>query len=180
MHCREFRRKHDAYVDDTLSGIELDAMARHRELCARCARLDTRVRRALLVAHNLPTIQPSAGFGDRLQLRLTRERALRVDGGIAGDARARGRAYPFTRGTYAAAAAGLLAMAGMAATLLAAGRQDRAIRLAPVVASLPEPEPSTLATPALVAAMPAGLGVWPAVFVAQQTPWYFASEASSR
>src|SRR3979411_2797607 len=76
MNCREFRRKHDAYIDDTLSGVDLDAMARHRSLCASCAVLVTRVRRALLVAHNLPTIELSARFGERLQLRLAQERAL--------------------------------------------------------------------------------------------------------
>ena len=63
MNCREFRRKHDAYIDDTLSGVELDAMARHRSLCDSCARLDTRVRRALLVAHNLPTIESGMSDG---------------------------------------------------------------------------------------------------------------------
>jgi hypothetical protein len=50
------------------------------------------------------------------------------------------------------------------------------IRLAPVVASLPESEPSVLATPAMVASMSAGMAVWPAVFVAQQAPWRFASD----
>jgi hypothetical protein len=74
MNCREFRRKHDAYIDDTLSGVELDGMARHRRLCEECAQLDTRIRRALLVARNLPTIQPSASFNERLQARLRTER----------------------------------------------------------------------------------------------------------
>ena len=66
---------------------------------------------------------------------------------------------------------------GLATTMGVLGhRQPSAIRLAPVVASLPEPEPSTLATPAMVASMPAGMPVWPAVFVAQQAPWHFASD----
>jgi hypothetical protein len=179
MNCREFRRKHDAYIDDTLSGVQLDAMARHREICERCAQLDTRVRRALLVAHNLPSIQPSAGFGERLQVRLMHERALKAAGMTPNGARAGGW-QPFSVGAYTAIAAGILAAAGLAAAVNVAGREPQAIRLAPVVASLPEQEPSTLATPALVAAMPAGMGVWPAVFVAQQAPWHFATDAVGR
>jgi hypothetical protein len=177
MNCREFRRKHDAYVDDTLSGIELDAMARHREQCARCAQLDTRLRRALLVAHNLPTIQLSPGFGERLQVRLLHERALMATGRIGRDTRG---LRHLSTGTYAAIAAGILAVAGLAATVTVVGHEPQAIRMAPVVASRPESEPSTLATPTLVASMPGGMGVWPAVFVAQQAPWHFASDAVGR
>ena len=179
MNCREFGRKHDAYIDDTLSGIELDAMARHREQCERCARLDTRVRRALLVAHNLPIIHPSAGFSARLEVRLTHERALKAAGPMPNGARSDGW-RPFSVGAYTAIAAGVFAAAGLAAAVNTAGREPRTIRMAPVVATRPEAEPSTLATPVLVAAMPAGMGVWPAVFVAQQAPWHFASDAVGR
>ena len=180
MNCREFRRKHDAYIDDTLSGVELEGMARHRHLCDACGRLDTRVRRALLLAHNLPTIEPSARFGERLQHRLAQERTE-----IAGARTAVGSIVgsgwrPLSVGAYAAMAAGILAAAGLAATLTSLGNEQDAIRLAPVVASLPESEPSTLATPAMVAAMPIGMTVWPAVYVAQQAPWHFASDAMGR
>jgi hypothetical protein len=176
MNCREFRRKHDAYIDDTLSGVELSAMARHRQLCERCAKLDTRVRRALLLAHNLPSIQPSRSFAERLQARLLEERRLLDIGRAAHDPAAETPSRPFSTGTYAAIAAGMLAVAGLAATTMIAGRGTATIRLAPVVASLPEPEPSTLATPAMVASMPAGMAVWPAVLVAQQAPWHLASD----
>lgn len=178
MNCREFRRKHDAYIDDLLSGIDMDAMARHREDCPRCARLDTRVRRALLLAHNLPIIQPSAGFAERLQLRLMHERALMAAGHLPQTRTERWR--PFSTGIYAAIAAGLVTAVALGATLSAASREPQMIRLAPVVATLPEAEPSTLATPGLVASLPAGMGVWPAVFVAQQAPWHFAEDAAGR
>jgi hypothetical protein len=180
MNCREFRRHHDAYIDDTLSRVELDAMASHRAVCERCARLDTRVRRALLLAHNLPSIQPSSAFAGRLQARLTEERALigatRDSRALMADRRLSG----FSVGTYAAVAAGILTVAGLAATATIAGRDSGPIRLAPVVASLPEPEPSPLATPAMVASMPTGMAVWPAVFVAQQAPWHLASDVIRR
>jgi hypothetical protein len=61
-----------------------------------------------------------------------------------------------------------------------AGDNDEAIRLAPVVASMPEPESSPLATPTMVASMPAGMPLWSAVFVAQQAPWHFASDVAGR
>jgi len=54
------------------------------------------------------------------------------------------------------------------------------IRLAPVVATLPEPEPSSIATPAMVASMPAGMPIWPAVFVAQRAPLHLASDVAGR
>ena len=180
MNCREFRRKHDAYVDDTLSGADLDGMTRHRQLCERCAQLDTRVRRALLVARNLPTIQPSAAFGERLQARLHAERTALALARQMEDTTAAGRWRPFSAGTYTVIAAGVLVAAGLAGVATLSGNRDDVIRLAPVVASRPESEGSTLTTPTMVAAMPAGMPLWPAVFVAQQAPWHFASDAAGR
>jgi hypothetical protein len=178
MNCREFRRKHDAYIDDTLSGVELDAMARHRNFCDACARLDTRVRRALLVAHNLPTIELSARFEERLQIRLAEERLRMAAMDVSDPAGSRWRRS--SPAGYAAMAAGLIIVTGLAATLSGIGREPEVIRLAPVVATLPEIEPSMLATPAMVASMPTGMTVWPALYVAQQAPWHFASDALGR
>lgn len=177
MHCREFRRKHDAYVDNTLGRPEIDAMSSHLRFCDRCAQLDTRVRRALLVAHNLPRIQPSAAFSARLQARLIHERALMT---VRGPLHREGRERPFSAGAYAMMAAGILCAAGLALTMSVIGTERAAIRLAPVVATRPETEPSMLATPAMVASMPAGMSMWPAVFVAQQAPWHFANDVAGR
>ena len=180
MNCREFRRKHDAYVDDTLSGVDFGSMARHRQLCVRCAQLDTRVRRALLVARNLPTIQPSAAFGERLQARLKAERVSLKLARLAEEAASAGRWRPLSAATHAVIAAGILAVAGLAGVVTFASTRDEVIRMAPVVASRPEMEASVLATPTIVASMPAGMPLWPAVFEAQQAPWHFASDAASR
>jgi anti-sigma factor RsiW len=70
MDCREFGKKHLAFVDDTLSAVDTAAMRRHLHVCSRCARHDTRIRRGLLLARNLPMIQPSADFMERLNARL--------------------------------------------------------------------------------------------------------------
>jgi hypothetical protein len=182
MNCREFRRKHDAYVDDTLSGVDIEAMGRHLRLCARCAAHDTRIRRSLLLAHNLPAIQPSPAFAERLQLRLAHERALKASryDSSATSGVMTPHAGPFSSGTFVALAAGIAMAAGLTVTVLLSAERDRTIRLAPVVATLPEPEPSPLATPAMVASMPAGMPIWPAVLVAQQTPWHLASDVAGR
>src|SRR5215217_8733522 len=139
MNCREFRRKHDAYVDDTLSGVDIEAMGRHLRFCAECAALDTRIRRSLLVAHNLPRIEPSAAFAERLQMRLAHERALKTarqhdDAGTMMGMMTRHRS-PFSTGTYVALAAGIAMAAGLTLSLMLAGDADSTIRLAPVVAS---------------------------------------------
>jgi hypothetical protein len=183
MNCREFRRKHDAYVDDTLSGVDIEAMGRHLRFCAECAALDTRIRRSLLLAHNLPAIQPSAAFAERLQLRLAHERALKArqqdDAGSMMGLMTRHRS-PFSTGTYVALVTGIAMAAGVTMSVMLASDTDPAIRLAPVVASAPEPEPSPFATPAMVASMPAGMPIWPAVYVAQRAPWHLASDVRGR
>lgn len=180
MNCREFCKLHDAFVDDTLSGLDADRMSHHRNHCDRCAGIDTRLRRALLVARNLPTIHPSATFDTRLQMRLATERAsrplVRQQPGIM----SRWHWQPLSLGTYSAIAAGLIAVAGLAgAATVAIAREDAIIRMVPVVATRPEAEPS-LTSPTIVASMPAGMPLWSAVLVAQQAPWHFAGDETSR
>ena len=184
MNCREFRRKHDAYVDDTLSGDDIEEMGRHLRLCAQCAALDTRIRRSLLLARNLPTIHPSAAFSERLQMRLAQERALREarqhDADSMMGIMTRRHGSPLSTGTFVALAAGIALAAGVTMSVTLSATEDSVIRLAPVVATLPEPEPSPLAMPAMVASMTAGMPIWPAVFVAQRAPWHLASDLTGR
>src|SRR5438552_17568567 len=104
MHCREFRRKHDGFIDDTLSGVEIDAMEAHRRVCEPCSQHDTRVRRALLVARNIPQIQPSPEFSRRLYARIEQERIARDLLRSAAQERSAG----FSAGTYSIVAAGLI------------------------------------------------------------------------
>ena len=180
MNCREFRKLHDAYVDAMLSGLDANRMAWHRDECATCARIDTRVRRALLVARNLPTIEPSVAFGPRLQVRLASERAVLQAARPTRGITSRWSWQPLSVGTYSAIAAGLIAVAGLAgAASFAITREASVIRMVPVIATRPESE-SSLTTPTMVASMPAGMPLWPAVLVAQQAPWHFASDTASR
>ena len=177
MNCREFRRKHDEYLDDTLSAVEMDAVSAHLRGCARCARQDTRVRRGLVLARNLPRIAPSPAFGARLQERLTHEHDSRASAGSYLQAGPRGTMGRRLASGTTAIAAGMLAAAALTYGVMR--RAPDPIRMDPVVATRSEVEPS-LATPAMVASMSTGMVVWPAVYVAQQAPWHFASDAVGR
>lgn len=171
MDCREFGKKHLAFVDDTLSAVDTAAMRRHLHVCARCARHDTRIRRGLLLARNLPIVQPSAEFMERLNAR------LREVGPIDRYA----VATPFYRGVSAGAfsviAASIMAVTVLAGALLRGDSRDTELRLPPVVASLPEPEPmpAPVATPVYVASFMTGMPVWPAVMHAGEASLHMAN-----
>lgn len=171
MDCREFGKKHLAFVDDTLSAVDTAAMRRHLHVCARCARHDTRIRRGLLLARNLPIVEPSADFMERLNAR------LREIGPIDRYA----AATPFYRGFSAAAfsavAASIMAAALLAGAVLRDDSRDAELRLPPVVASMPEPEPAPapVASPVYVASFMTGMPVWPAVMHARQASLHMAN-----
>ena len=167
MDCREFCEKHVAFVDDTLAGIELVRMQRHIGECESCAKRDARIRRALLLFRNLPLIEPSAGFSQRLEARLRRE--CQCEDLLATTQR------NLRRGAIAATLASA-AMLGYIATTLYHSDSPRDLVMPPVVASLPEPELTsiTTSTPAIVTSVSAGLTIWPAALFAEQIPVRFA------
>ena len=70
MDCRSVRKHHLAYLDATLAGDQMASAQRHIMACDPCAAHDTLVRRSLMVARNLSTIEPSAAFQERLQAKL--------------------------------------------------------------------------------------------------------------
>lgn len=76
MNCREFRKKHLAFVDGMMNDWQTGEMYGHLGHCERCARLDIGVRRGLLVARNLPLIQPSRDFMPRLEARLREQHRM--------------------------------------------------------------------------------------------------------
>ena len=171
MDCREFKQKHVAFVDDLLPGIDLVRMQTHLLECERCAHHDTLIRRALLVVRNVPEIRPSDEFSERLQARL---RLVRTE------TRYNDHSTTFPRlGTFAALATGVLAAGVLSVTVMQHGAPARDLRLAPVVASFPEiqsePYSSPLAPGAMMASASTGIGIWPAVFAAEQAPLHFAA-----
>jgi hypothetical protein len=167
MDCREFFDKHVAFVDDTLPGIELVRMQTHIAECDICAKQDAKVRRALLLFRNLPSIEPSADFSQRLEARLRRE--------CEGEDVFASTQRNLRRGAIAATLASA-AMLGYIATTLSHANSSRDLVMPPVVATLPEPEltPITTSSPAIVTSVSAGLTIWPAAVFAEQAPVRFA------
>ena len=166
MDCREFCDQHLAFVDDTLAGIELVRMQRHIAECEACAKHDAKIRRALLLFRNLPSIEPSRDFNARLESRLKhcQEEQLAMT------------QRNLRWGAVAATLASAIMLGYIGNTLFNQPETARDIVLPPVVASAPEPEltPITTSAPAVVTSVSAGLAIWPAALFAEQVPVRFA------
>ncbi len=78
MDCKQFRKEHLSYLDNTLSGEATTAAQQHLLACDVCAAHDALVRRSLMVVRSLPALEPSDDF--RIQLR-ERLAACRSDDG---------------------------------------------------------------------------------------------------
>lgn len=171
MNCRNFRKLHVAFVDDTVSGCERAQMYDHLLRCSWCARHDARVRRSLLLVRNLPPIEPSADFRERLHSRVITS-ALMPERAIV---------RRWTNSGIAAAAAVLISV-GFAARTVANSEGPVTLSHPPVVASVPEVRPSmvespVLAMPAVMASFSTGIALWPAAIVADEAAEYFANAA---
>jgi hypothetical protein len=168
MDCREFRNKHAIYVDLMCSALEENEMREHTRRCPKCSRHDTLVRRSLILVKSLPDIEPSSDFRARLEARLHSSPVV-LDSGS--------RRWS-TSLAYAAMAAGIAFVGYLAVDTMTAPASP--IRLAPVVATLPDLEPSQMATHAFVATVPTGMSIWPAIMMASQAPMHFvATELAS-
>ena len=165
MNCREFKSNHVGFVDDLLSAADMAEMRRHLRSCQKCETLDTRIRRSLLVVRNLPQIEPSADFYARLS------EALRHAPPPQSQRRPFAFAATFTAVTAALAAAVYFAMA----------LTSRSTPSAPVAAQTPEVAVTAPVTPlpmnevAIAATVPAGVPVWPAMFMVGELPTQFAN-----
>ena len=166
MDCREFQENHFAFIDDTLSGIELVGMQRHIAECENCAKHDATVRRSLLLFRNLPRIEPSAQFSERLNNRL---RALRESEASS--------AFHHSGKFAAVVAVASVVMLGYIGSSLRDVDAPRDIVFPPVIASVPESElvPLTMPAPALIASAAAGLPIWTAALYAERQPLHFAT-----
>ena len=170
MDCREFSDKHLAFVDDTLAGIELVRMQCHTTECETCARQDAKVRRALLLFRNLPSIEPSTGFSDRLEARLQEAH----DNDLLLETTRRN----LKRGAMAATVATLASAVMLAyiGSTLYQTEIPRDVMMPPVVAVATEPDltPIATSTPAIVTSASAGLAFWPVALFAEEAPVRFA------
>lgn len=161
MDCRRFRNQHSLLVDERCSALEENELREHMRACPRCAGHDAAVRRSLLLARNLPDIQLSPGFTERLESR------------IRAGAQPAELARPLSLTAYAAIAATVAFVTLFALEVLRAGAPP-AIRMAPVVASAPAADPSVISS-AFVASLPTGMSVWPAIVAATYAPVHFVA-----
>ena len=166
MDCRSFRKQHLAYLDDTLSGDLTSAAQRHVLACDSCAAHDTLVRRSLMMARSLPTIEPSPEFQARLRSRLATCR----DEPKPAAPRARARNARAAAAVAAGMALGTLAWSG----LMSDGTS--VIALQPVIATQPALSSQTpYIRPALMQAMSTGNPVWPAALLLEEAPTHFVA-----
>jgi hypothetical protein len=165
MDCKEFTTHHAAFIDDTLPGFQMSAMREHVMACTKCARRDTEIRRSLFVLKNLPPIQVSDGFQDKLRARITAE------GPAFQSQRTRSPRYT----PWAVAAAAVVALAGMKGWYDYGRVANEPVRLPAVTASAPITyENGDASAPEYVASMSTGIPMWPALMLAEEGPLRFA------
>jgi hypothetical protein len=162
MNCRDFRNHHAAFIDNTLAHTELVAMHTHLAICEACVRYNTAMRRGLMVLRNLPSIEPSPDFFDRLSTRISQVKEA--------DARAALYRGPSV-GSFFIATVGVVAAGFLAAIMFHWNAPTQEIRLAPVVAMHPAPAP--VVSSGFMVSASAGMPVWPAAMMAEQAPVHF-------
>jgi len=115
---------------------------------------------------NLPRIEPSSDFSERLNVRLREMKAAEAVPGFH-------HSKKFAMGVAVASAI----MLGYIGSSLRNVDSRHDIVFPPVVANLPESELAPIVTPApaLVTSVPAGLPIWTAALYAELTPIHFAS-----
>ena len=168
MRCSEFRVLHCSFVDDTLAGVELVRMQRHTTECGECARLDIDVRRSLMLVHSLPAIEPSADFSFRLDERL---RECRLNQASASNGR-------FRVVAAFGAIASLVMMGYVAETMRTADQKQPEIVMPPAVAVAAPPD--TTPAPSIVASVSAGMPIWPAALLVEQSGLQAVSYTQAR
>jgi anti-sigma factor RsiW len=158
MNCREFKSNHVGFVDDLLSAADMSAMRRHLQACKACATLDIRIRRSLLIVRNLPQIEPSADFFARLT------EALKQSPAPARTSRPVLTAAAVTVATAALAAAVYFAIAFLP------GQRPEIPAPPPTTAVAMPLAPVPMSEVTIAAAVPAGVPVWPAMFMVGELP----------
>lgn len=166
MDCAEFRKQYLALTDGTLADAHMVEMQRHLAECAACSRHDTAFRRGVFVLRNLPAVEPSPDFYNRLTTRLQQlDRA---------DARAAIYRGPGL-GSFIFTAAGVMAIGFLAAGMLDVTAPSPVLSLPPVVATHPAVSPPPVLSSGFAATAAAGVPVWSAAMMAEQAPVHFAN-----
>lgn len=152
----------------------MTAAQRHILACDRCAAHDTMVRRSLLLARNIPTLEPSPEFRARLRSRLD---ACKQDD-IAQAAMV-ARPHTIFRSPRALAAIAAGAVLGTAAWSGLTTAETPVVAMQPVVATQPMLPAEPYVSPALMQAMATGNPVWPAALILDEMPTQFVNASYS-
>lgn len=182
LDCRNFRKHHLSYLDDTLSGDEMATAQQHILTCTTCAAHDTMVRRSLVIARNIPTIEPSSEFQARLHEKLAQcrqERLAQQDSDdILGGARRTPSSLRLSNSWWsprmltaiaASAAIGTLVWQGLAPT------EAPVVAMQPVIATPPAIPDLPYISPAMLQAMATGNPVFPAALAIEESPNQFVN-----
>jgi hypothetical protein len=179
MDCKSFRKQHLAYLDDTMPGDEMSGAQHHVMICDGCAAHDTLVRRSLMVARSIPTLEPSADFQARLRARLAECRDECRDERRALAVRTALLEAPRSVGARQARVVLAVAASAMLGAFAWQGWTDASapeLSMQPVIASQPAmPTPMSYITPELMQAMATGNPVWPAAMLIEDAPTHFVS-----
>ncbi|HET9426174.1 MAG TPA: zf-HC2 domain-containing protein [Gemmatimonadaceae bacterium] len=163
MKCREFKANHVGFIDDVLSAADMADMRRHLAVCASCATLDIRIRRSLLIVRNLPQIEPSADFYARLSEALKQAPAPAP------------KRQPFAAAATFAAVTAALAAAVYFAMAFTTDREAPGTPATVTTAEVAPIAPLPMTDAAIAAAVPAGIPVWPAMFMVGDLPTQLAN-----
>lgn len=176
MDCREFRKQHFAYLDDTLPGDEMSAAQRHVMACDSCAAHDTMVRRSLMLVRNMQVIEPSADFRQRMQARIAETRAeTQRERFVLAEREARPAPRLKQPIVLSAVAAGVLMMGTMVwhetgtSEATAATVQPTAAVIKPAAPVDTTMQPIYL-SPEMVQAISTGNPMWPAALMVDDAP----------
>lgn len=177
MDCREFRKQHFAYLDDTLPGDDMSAALRHVMVCDSCAAHDSMVRRSLMLVRNMQVIEPSTDFRKRMQVRLaeTRAETQRERFALAeneGSPSARRVKPPIV---FSAVAVGVLMMGTMVRSESTTNPEGTTAEQRTAIVPKPAPAADTTLqpiylSPEMVQAMATGNPMWPAALLVDDTP----------
>ena len=177
MDCREFRKQHFAYLDDTLPGDEMSAALRHVMACDSCAAHDSMVRRSLMLVRNMQVIEPSADFRQRMQARIAETRiATQRERFAMAEREANGSSRRMKQPIVLSAVAASVMVMGTMAWREVPPRQAKAAPAPPTasVVKAPAPIDTTLQpvyfSPGMVQAMATGNPMWPAALLVDDTP----------
>jgi len=174
MDCRDFRNEHLAYLDDTLPGNVMAEAQQHIMVCNACAAHDRLVRRSLMLVRNLPELEPSDAFTERLQARLAACKAEPTAGDLNDDEAFLPSPSPRPRWRRRELWFAMAAGVAIVSTVSFGGVDGQATEpeLPPVFATAPLPPPPVVPefSPALLQAMSTGNPMWSMVQLLDEMP----------